>query len=319
MSEVNRRSIIGGTDAIVVEQLTKRFGSITAVNDLSFTVQPGVVTGLLGPNGAGKTTTLRMLLGLVNPTSGRATIGGRQYVELTDPLHKVGAVLDATSFHPGRTAGAHLRWLAAAAGLPAARVGKVLRQVGLDGAADRRTRGFSLGMKQRLSLAAALLGDPHVLVLDEPATGLDPEGMHWLRQLLRGSAANGRAVLMSSHVLAEVEQTVDEVVVIARGRLVRQALLVDLTSALERRVRVRSPQADALQAALSGRSIATQRVAADALLVPGVDTKVVGEVAAAAGVVLHELAADRTELEDVFLQLTDAVAVGAAETPGGAA
>ncbi|HEY4726480.1 MAG TPA: ATP-binding cassette domain-containing protein, partial [Actinomycetota bacterium] len=205
--------------AITIQGLTKRFGPVTAVDDLSFEVDQGTVVGFLGPNGAGKTTTLRTLLGLVTPTTGTARIDGRPYRELTDPIRHVGAVLEASSFHPGRSARNHLRVVATAAGLPLDRADAVLEQVGLTGAARRRVGGFSLGMRQRLGLATALLGDPQVLILDEPANGLDPEGVHWLRGLLRQLADQGRTVLVSSHVLAEVAQTVDQVVIIARGRL----------------------------------------------------------------------------------------------------
>jgi ABC-2 type transport system ATP-binding protein len=213
---------------ITIEGLTKRFGDVTAVDGLGFEVDQGTVTGFLGPNGAGKTTTLRMLLGLVTPTAGSARIRGRRYRELAAPLRHVGAVLESSSFHPGRTARNHLRVVTSAAGLPRTRADEVLAQVGLDQAADRRVGGFSLGMRQRLALATALLGDPEVLVLDEPANGLDPEGIHWLRGLLRRLADQGRTVLVSSHLLAEVAQTVDQVVIIAHGRLVTQSTLAAL-------------------------------------------------------------------------------------------
>ena len=204
---------------ISVRGLTKRFGAVTAVRDLTFDVGPGAVTGFLGPNGAGKTTTLRMLLGLVRPTAGTATIGGRRYADLAHPRRVVGAVLEATGFHPGRTGRDHLRILARRTGVPDRRVGEVLDEVVLTGEAGRRVGGYSLGQRQRLGLAAALLGDPEVLVLDEPANGLDPAGVAWLRKLLRGRAAEGRTVLVSSHVLAEVAQTVDRVVIVSGGAL----------------------------------------------------------------------------------------------------
>jgi ABC-2 type transport system ATP-binding protein len=204
---------------ISVRGLTKRFGAVTAVRDLTFDVGPGAVTGFLGPNGAGKTTTLRMLLGLVRPTAGTATIGGRRYADLAHPRRVVGAVLEATGFHPGRTGRDHLRILARRTGVPDRRVGEVLDEVALTGEAGRRVGGYSLGQRQRLGLAAALLGDPEVLVLDEPANGLDPAGVAWLRKLLRGRAAEGRTVLVSSHVLAEVAQTVDRVVIVSGGAL----------------------------------------------------------------------------------------------------
>jgi ABC-2 type transport system ATP-binding protein len=204
---------------ISIHRLTKRFGTVTAVRDLTFDVGPGAVTGFLGPNGAGKTTTLRMLLGLVRPTAGTATIGGRRYADLDHPRRTVGAVLEATGFHPGRTGRDHLRILARQTGIPDRRVGEVLDEVALTGEAGRRVGGYSLGQRQRLGLAAALLGDPEVLVLDEPANGLDPAGVAWLRGLLRGRAAEGRTVLVSSHVLAEVAQTVDRVVIVSGGEL----------------------------------------------------------------------------------------------------
>jgi len=211
--------------------LTKHFGPVTAVDDLSFTVRHGSVTGFLGPNGAGKTTTLRMLLGLVTPTAGTATIDGRPYRALARPRQVVGAVLESSGAYPGRTAAAHLRIEALVAGARKERVGEVLSLVGLSDAADRRVGGFSLGMRQRLSLATALLCDPEVLILDEPANGLDPEGVHWLRRMLRDLAEAGRTVLVSSHILAEVTQTVDRVVILHRGRLVAEASLAELTAA----------------------------------------------------------------------------------------
>jgi len=214
---------------ITVAGLTKRYGQVTAVDELTFEVTPGQVTGFLGPNGAGKTTTLRMLLGLVAPTAGSALIEGRRYADLREPRRVVGAVLEATGFHPGRTGRDHLRVIADAGGIPAQRVGAVLGQVGLDGAAGRRVRGYSLGMRQRLGLAAALLGDPRVLVLDEPGNGLDPAGLAELRDVVRGLAAAGRTVLMSSHVLSEVAQTVDRVVIVASGTLRFAGPLAELT------------------------------------------------------------------------------------------
>jgi ABC-2 type transport system ATP-binding protein len=218
------------TPAIEIDGLVKRFGEVVAVDHLGFTARSGTITGFLGPNGAGKTTTLRMLLGLVTPTAGRATVFGRRYVDLDEPLRQVGAVLESASFHPGRTARNHLQALVTAANLPPCRVDELLEQVGLTSDADRRVKGFSLGMRQRLALAAALAGDPQVLILDEPTNGLDPHGVHWLREFLRGFAENGGCVLVSSHLLAEVAQTVDEVVIVDRGRLVVQSTLADLAS-----------------------------------------------------------------------------------------
>jgi ABC-2 type transport system ATP-binding protein len=233
--------------AICVQGLSKRFGDVLAVDQLGFQVDAGTVAGFLGPNGAGKTTTLRMLLGLVAPDAGTATIAGRPYRDLPDPARRVGAVLEAGGFHPGRSARDHLRVLATAAGLDPGRADQVLEQTGLAAAGRRRVGGFSLGMRQRLGLAAALLGDPEVLILDEPANGLDPEGVHWLRGLVRGLAAEGRTVLVSSHLLAEVAQTVDQVVIIDRGRLLAQSTLAALTAGADRTVRVRTAQPETLR------------------------------------------------------------------------
>ena len=290
--------------AISVQGLTKRFGDVLAVDQLDFGVDPGTVTGFLGPNGAGKTTTLRMLLGLVAPTSGTATIGGRPYRELADPARRVGAVLEASGFHPGRTARDHLRVLVTAAGLAPGRVDEVLEQTGLAAVGRRRVGGFSLGMRQRLGLAAALLGDPEVLVLDEPANGLDPEGVRWLRGLVRGLADQGRTVLVSSHVLAEVAQTVDQVVIIDRGRLVAQSSLAALTAGADRTVRVRTAQPEALRDLLVARGAAVTLDGPDQLVVAGATSEQVGQAAAAGGVVLHEMRFERSNLEDVFLELT---------------
>jgi ABC-2 type transport system ATP-binding protein len=290
--------------AITIEGLTKRFGEVVAVDDLSFEVDQGTVVGFLGPNGAGKTTTLRMLLGLVTPTAGSARIDNRAYRALADPVRHVGAVLEASSFHPGRSARNHLRVVATAAGLPRTRADAVLDQVGLTQAARRRVSGFSLGMRQRLGLATALLGDPRVLILDEPANGLDPEGVHWLRGLLRDLADQGRTVLVSSHVLAEVAQTVDQVVIVAGGRLVTQSTLAALTARTEQLVRVRTPQAQALRTQLTAQGIRVDPDGGDQLVVVGVTTEAVGRAAAAAGIAIYEMRAERSNLEDVFLQLT---------------
>jgi ABC-2 type transport system ATP-binding protein len=289
---------------ISIEGLTKRFGDVLAVDDLSFEVDQGTVVGFLGPNGAGKTTTLRMLLGLVTPTAGTARIDGKPYRELPDPIRQVGALLEASSFHPGRSAHNHLRVIATAAGLPLARADQVLAQVDLTSAARRRVGGFSLGMRQRLGLATALLGDPQVLILDEPANGLDPEGVHWLRSFLRQLADQGRTVLVSSHVLAEVAQTVDQVVIIAAGRLVTQSTLNALTARTDQLVRVRTPQAEALRSLLAAQGIQTHPDGADQLLAADTTTEAVGQAAAAAGIVIYEMGAERSNLEDVFLQLT---------------
>jgi ABC-2 type transport system ATP-binding protein len=291
------------SDAITVEDLTKRFGETTAVDGLSFTAPEGKVIGFLGPNGAGKTTTLRAILGLVAPTSGRALVDGRPYRELADPVRAVGAVLENARFHPGRSARNHLRILAVAASVPRARVDEVLGLVGLADDADRRVGGYSLGMRQRLSLAAALLGDPRVLILDEPANGLDPQGIRWLRDVLRHLASEGRAVLVSSHVLAEIAQTVDDVVVIGRGKLLAQGPIEQLTRRAGGATRVRTPQYEALGAALT-REGARVDLDGDGWLVRGLPAERIGELAAANGVVLHELSPLAASLEDVFLELT---------------
>ncbi len=289
-----------GGRRIDVVGLTKRFGAVTALDDLTFSVTPGVVTGFLGPNGAGKTTTLRCLLGLVAPTAGTATIDGRSYRDIERPLATVGAALEAASFHPGRSARAHLQVMALAAGVPLARVDVLLEQVGLTEFAGRRVGGYSLGMRQRLALAQALLGDPPVLILDEPANGLDPAGIAWLRQLLRTLAAEGRTVLVSSHVLGEVQQTVDDVVVIARGRLVRQGSLSSLESG-PAAVLVRTPTPALLREALA--SYAVTEVDGQ-LRVQGSTPDEVGRLAHQHGVELHELVAEASDLERLFLDMT---------------
>ncbi len=291
---------------IVVSGLTKVYRNVRAVDDLSFTVEPGRVTGFLGPNGAGKTTTLRMLLNLVTPTGGQATIGGRRYADLTDPLRHVGAVLEASSAHKGRTGVNHLRVICAAAGLPRARADEALALVGLTPAAKRKFKGYSLGMKQRLGIAAAMLGDPRVLILDEPANGLDPEGIRWMRGFLKNLAAEGRTVLVSSHLLSEMQLLADDVVIIAAGRLVRQGPVDQVIGSMAQgtRVRVRTPQADVLTTALKDASATVDVDEHGALLVSGVDAPAVGRAALTAGVELHELTTERPDLERVFLELT---------------
>jgi ABC-2 type transport system ATP-binding protein len=291
--------------AISVEGVSKSFGSVRAVSELSFTAEPGTITGFLGPNGAGKTTTLRTILGLVTPTEGRTLIGDRPYVELERPAEVVGAVLEATGFHPGRSARDHLRVVCAAAGLPVERVGEVLAFVGLEDAARRKVGEFSLGMRQRLSLATALLGQPPVLILDEPMNGLDPGGIAAMRRHLRRHADDGGTVLLSSHVLSEVEQTVDRVVIVHEGRLVQEGRLGELTGHGDL-VRVRTPQTTELTATLQDQG-ATVRSADDgALLVAGATPEDVGRAALAAQVVLTELVQERSGLERVFLELTRA-------------
>jgi ABC-2 type transport system ATP-binding protein len=289
---------------IEVRGLTKRFGDITAVDDLTFTADRGRVTGFLGPNGAGKTTTLRMLLGLVASSAGTATIGGTPYWQLTEPYRQVGAVLDATGFHPGRRARDHLRCLAVAGGIAPTRVDEALADVGLTDAADRRVKSFSLGMRQRLSLASALLGEPQVLILDEPANGLDPEGVHWLRTLLRSFADAGGTVVVSSHLLAEVAAVADDVVIVARGRLVTQSSMTDLAKHHGSDITVRTPQTEALAAALAARGIPAEVTAPETVLAENTTTDAVGRAAAAAGLAIYEINAGRFDLEQTFLDLT---------------
>ncbi|MCU0282977.1 MAG: ABC transporter ATP-binding protein [Candidatus Nanopelagicales bacterium] len=291
---------------VEVAHLTKRFGAVLAVDDLTFTVQPGRVTGFLGPNGAGKTTTLRMLLGLARPNGGTATIGGRPYGARPQPARSVGAALEAASFHPGRTALDHLRVYAPQIGVEDRRCREVLDQVGLAEAAERRVGGFSMGMRQRLALATTLLGDPQVLLLDEPANGLDPEGIAWLRQFLRWLAAQGRTVLVSSHVLSEVEQTVDDVVIIARGRLVHASSLAGLEALARPAVRIASPDAAGLAALVQAQGWAPVTSFESATTATVFDRRAaeVGAAAFAAGLQLHELSPADTSLESLFLQLT---------------
>jgi len=288
---------------IEVVSLSKRFGKTQAVSDLSFRVEPGTITGFLGPNGAGKSTTLRAILGLVHPDAGRATVLGLPYRQLDRPLHRVGAVLEASEVHPGRSGRNHLRVQAAAAGLPRSRVEEVLSLVELSAAAKRRVKGYSLGMRQRLGLATALLGDPEVLVLDEPANGLDPAGNRWLRDFLRSLAAERRTILVSSHVLSEVSQTADSVVIIHRGTLVQQGSIAEVVAGAQGATRVRSPQAQRLRDLLAAEG-ATVTEVGDGLLAANVRPERVGEVAAANGVVLHELTVEYATLEEVFLELT---------------
>jgi len=291
---------------IEVRGLTKRFGPVRAVDDLSFGVDGGTVTGFLGPNGAGKTTTLRMLLGLVKPDAGTATINGRPYTELPDRPHHVGAVLEASGIHPGRTARNHLR-VRAAGRISPGRVDEVLELVDLTRAAHRRAGGFSLGMRQRLALAAALHGDPEILILDEPANGLDPEGVRWLRDLLRGLASQGRTVLVSSHLLAEVAQIADSVLILDRGRLITHSPLADLMAGTQQTVRVRTPRPEELKAALTADG-ATARVAADRLEVSGTTPERVGTLAAGLSIPVFEMTTQATDLEDMFFTLTAATA-----------
>jgi ABC-2 type transport system ATP-binding protein len=295
-----------GSGQIVVSGLTKHYRNVKAVDNLSFTIEPGRVTGFLGPNGAGKTTTLRMLLNLVTPTAGTATISGTRYADLPAPLRHVGAVLEASSAHKGRTGVNHLRVICAAAGLPKRRADEALALVGLSPAANRKFKGYSLGMKQRLGIAAAMLGDPQVLILDEPANGLDPEGIRWMRGFLKALAAEGRTVLVSSHLLSEMQLLADDVVIIAAGKLVRQGRMEEVVGSMAHgaRIRVRTPQADELTAALTGDGVQVTRGDDGVLLIEGTDAPTVGRAALTAKVELHELTTERPDLEGVFLELT---------------
>jgi ABC-2 type transport system ATP-binding protein len=289
--------------------LTKRYGGTTAVDDLSFTVPPGQVTGFLGPNGAGKSTTMRLILGLDAPDAGSVTVGGRPYAAWRRPLFQAGALLEAKAFHGGRTARNHLLCLADSNGISRSRVDEVLDLVGLASAARRRAGGFSLGMAQRLGIAAALLGDPPVLMLDEPVNGLDPEGVVWIRTLLRALAAEGRTVLLSSHLMSEMAMTADRLVIIGRGRLIAQASMADfLAAGSGGTVTVRSPQAAGLAARLAARGAVVIRQDGDALAVTGTTPEAIGELARAEGIALTGLTADQATLEDRYMELTRAAA-----------
>lgn len=295
--------------------LTKRFGAVAAVDDLTARIEPGRVTGFLGPNGAGKTTSLRMLLGLVRPTSGTATIGGRRFTDLTSPLQTVGAALEASSFHPGRSAANHLKVSARAARIPTTRIDEVLGLVGLADVAGRRVGGFSLGMRQRLGLATALLGDPGVLVLDEPTNGLDPEGIRWMRSLLRHLAEEGRTVLISSHLLAEVQQTVDALLIISGGRLVFEGGIEDLADPDEFATVVDSPDRAALSRVLDERGIGYQLLR-NGFTVRHHEPVEIGGLAAASGIALSHLQSKGASLEDIFLELVSGVRVHASAGGG---
>lgn len=294
----------GGSSGTTIEisGLTKRFGTVEAVSDLSFSVHPGVVTGFLGPNGAGKTTTLRMLLGLVKPTAGSARIGGSLYRDLPRPITTVGTALEAASFHPGRSAKNHLAILAQASGLDSSAAARALDRVGLSEYGDRRVGGYSLGMRQRLGLAAALLGDPAVLVLDEPINGLDPEGIKWIRLLLRDLASEGRTVLISSHLLSEVQQSVDTVVIVAHGKLVHEGSLASLDQGGTRNVLVDAAERDALGEALRRAGFSVNRVRTG-LMVDNAEAAAVGAAAFAAGFAVTALTQKQSGLEESFLAL----------------
>jgi ABC-2 type transport system ATP-binding protein len=290
---------------ISVEHLTKQYAKVRAVDDLSFTVNAGRVTGFLGPNGAGKTTALRMILGLVTPTSGTATIGGVRYAEMPDPIRQVGAILEASSAHRGRSARNHLRVICRAAGLPDQRADEVLTMVGLNTVGTRKFKGYSLGMKQRLGIATAMLGDPGVLILDEPANGLDPEGIHWLRGFLRKLSAEGRTVLVSSHLLTEMQSLADDVVIVAAGKLVRQGRISELLQTVSRsRIRIRTPRGAELAAALTAVGAIVETTTTGTLLVEGIDQATVSRTALGAQLEIHDLGTDTPDLEQAFLELT---------------
>jgi ABC-2 type transport system ATP-binding protein len=291
---------------IEAKHLTKRYGEKAAVDDLSFTVRPGIVTGFLGPNGSGKSTTMRMIMGLDHPDAGRATVNGRPYHDLRWPLREVGALLEAKAIHPGRPAWAHLWMLAQTNDIPRSRVDEVITMVGLESAARQRAGKFSLGMAQRLGIAAALLGDPGVLVFDEPVNGLDPDGIRWVRLLLRRLASEGRTVFVSSHLMSEMALTADEVIIIGRGRFLAHQPVAEITAqSAAHFVRARSPQLEQLRSALDRNGADTALGDDGSLTVRGIDREAVGEIAARHGIVLHELADQTASLEEVFMELTN--------------
>jgi ABC-2 type transport system ATP-binding protein len=290
---------------IELDGVTKRFGEHLAVDDLSFTVKPGVVTGFLGPNGSGKTTTMRLILGLASPTAGTATINGRPFRQAADPLREVGALLDASALQGRRTIRNHLLWLAQSGGLPKARVTEMLEVVGLGSVADRPCHGLSLGMRQRLGIAAALLGDPKTLLFDEPVNGLDPEGVLWIRNLMKSLAADGKTVFVSSHLMSEMQNTADALVVIGRGKLIANCAtdeFIDTHS--EHRVQVRTPQADALTAAVTRAGGRVTEEADGMLTVRGIDAQRIGDLAYEIGAKLYALIPSRGTLEDAFMEMT---------------
>ncbi|MEW1974138.1 MULTISPECIES: ABC transporter ATP-binding protein [Microbacterium] len=302
---------------ITAEGLTKRFGDKTAVQDVSFTVKPGTVTGFLGPNGAGKSTTMRMIVGLDKPTSGRTTVNGKEYRRLRAPLTEVGVLLDAKAVHTGRTARNHLRAMAATHGIPTSRVDEVIDLAGIGSVARKRAGKFSLGMGQRLGIASALLGDPHTLILDEPVNGLDPEGVRWVRQFVRFAASEGRTVLLSSHLMSEMAQTADHVIVMGRGRVLADAPLNELVHAwTATTVRVRSPRVADLASAVAASDVEIVSTSPDSLEIVGLPASRIGDIAADRGIPLHELTPSNGSLEDAYLALTgESVEYRSAEYP----
>jgi ABC-2 type transport system ATP-binding protein len=300
---------------IDVEHVTKRYGEKVAVDDLTFTVKPGIVTGFLGPNGAGKSTTMRMILGLDAPTSGRVHVNGKSYRDLAAPLHEIGAMLEARAIHTGRSAYNHLLAMAQTHGIPRSRVDEVIEIVGLSTVARKRVGGFSLGMGQRLGIASALLGDPATVILDEPANGLDPEGILWIRNLLKGLAADGRTVFLSSHLMSEIAQTAEHLVVVGRGRLIADTTVAEIVAQAshDAAVRVRTPDAAALRDLLAGDGVTVRSDERGVLEVEGLSSERIGELAASERIVLHELTTQTASLEDAFMRLTgDAVEYHAA-------
>ncbi|UTI66265.1 ATP-binding cassette domain-containing protein [Paraconexibacter antarcticus] len=307
---------------ITVDHVTKRYGEQLAVDDLTFTVQPGIVTGFLGPNGAGKSTTMRMILGLDRPTSGTVQVNGRCYRDFDAPLHEIGAMLEARAVHTGRSAYHHLLAMAQTHGIGAPRVNEVIDMVGLQKVARKRAGGFSLGMGQRLGIASALLGDPQTVILDEPANGLDPEGIKWIRELLRRLADEGKTVFLSSHLMSEMALTAEHLVIVGRGRLIADTTVDEVVSqaSADSAVLVRSPQAAALRAALAGPGVSVRSEEAEVLEVRGLAAERIGELAAAAHIVLHELTPQRASLEEAYMRLTgDAVEYRTASAPAAAA
>ncbi len=290
---------------IEIQGLTKRYGAKTAVDDITATIRPGIVTGFLGPNGAGKSTTMRTVIGLDRPTSGTVTVNGKRYAEHRDPMHEVGALLDAKAIHTGRTAHNHLLAMAATHGIGKARVHEVIAMTGLESVANKRVGGFSLGMGQRLGIAAALLGDPQTLILDEPVNGLDPEGVIWVRQLTKHLASQGRTIFLSSHLMSEMAQTADQLIVLGRGRIIADAPMREILAlATGTAVTVRTPQAAELASRLAGSDVTVTSTEGGLLKVVGLASAQIGEVAAAAGIVLHELTPVEASLEDAYLELT---------------
>jgi ABC-2 type transport system ATP-binding protein len=291
---------------IEARNLSKKYGDKVAVDDLSFSVPPGRVTGFLGPNGAGKSTTMRLLLGLDRPTSGSSTVNGKPFAQLTRPLHEVGALLESRAVHPGRSARNHLLAMAATTGIGKPRVDHVLEMVGLSDVADKRVRGFSLGMGQRLGIASALLADPGILILDEPINGLDPDGIRWVRNLLKDLAGDGRTVFLSSHLMSEMAQTADHVIVVSRGKLLRdQPMAQFIAEAGSAAVRVRSPQARAVEELLVRNGASVRRQAEGALEVEGQTSEQIGAAAAGAGLTLYELSPKEASLEEAYMALTE--------------